>query len=108
MATEIQLKNYLIKNNNCVVEIGFKDLHGKTCYEHAADGIGDNVEVIKLLIQHDHRVDKDSLSQSLHYFVQQESPLNSKLKWILEIVKSKSKIDFTYSDKNGMIISKYI
>ena len=82
--------------------IGYKDHSKKSWYEYVADGNGDNYDVVDFLIEHDKRTDK-WLTLTLFYFLSKDSAKNSKPKWILELVKSNSKIDFAHTDKSGNI-----
>lgn len=68
-----------------------------TCLHYSADSVSDNYDVIDLILEYDNdhpKLTKAIRSEALLYFFSKESPQNSKIRSIHEILKRHDKIDF--------------
>lgn len=83
------------------ININYKDPEGKTCFHYAADGKGDNYDVVDLLLKKDKKSDKASRTKALFYFLNKESESSTKVKSVEEIIKRIDKIDLNYTDEKG-------
>ena len=95
------VSSFLEPSRDDQININYKDPKGKTCLYYAADGHGDNYDVVDLLLQKDNKSDKLTRTKALFYFLSKESGQYTKVKSIEEIIKRIDKIDLNYTDEEG-------
>jgi hypothetical protein len=96
------VESFFEPNGHDMVDVEYRDRQGKSCLFYAADGKGDNYDVVDLLLQKDMSNDKQHRTLALFYFMSKESAQSTKIKSIQEIFKTLDKIDLTYTDENGI------
>jgi len=99
---------FLEPNDEENINVLFKDSNGKTCLHYAADGNGDNYDVVDRLLEFDNKSDKYTRTKALFYFLSKESQQSTKVKSIYEIVKRVEKLDLSYTDEEGNNILHHI
>jgi hypothetical protein len=96
------VESFFEPNGVDMVDVGYRDSKKRSCLFYAADGKGDNYDVVDLLLQKDISNDKQHRTHALFYFISKESAQSTKIKSIQEIFKRIDQIDLTYTDENGI------
>jgi hypothetical protein len=95
------VESFLEPNGDDIIDINYRDPSGKTCLHYAADGNGDNYDVVDLLLTRDSQIDKITRTKALFYFLEMESAQNTKPKSVREMIKRMDKLDLTYTNSKG-------
>lgn len=102
---DLELVQYFYDSDtDDLIDIHFKDKENeyKTCLHYAAEGKGDNYDVVDFLLKNENKFPKQMRTKILFsFFLAQESVQCTKVKSIREIIKRIDKLDLDYTDDQG-------
>lgn len=100
---ELELvKSFLEQDSDGIVNVYYKDQKGHTWLHYAADGTGDNYDVVDFLLEKTEKFDNYFRTEILFYFLSKEKPPHcTKIKSIREFIKRIDMLDLTIIDDKG-------
>ncbi|CAI2373830.1 unnamed protein product [Moneuplotes crassus] len=95
------IKEFFTDHETELINIKFCDPDGRSCFHYAADGNGDNYDVIEFILHSFAHKDNYFVTKGLLYFLSKKSLINSKPNSIKEFFKKIEYLDLSQKDVSG-------